>query len=223
MKLGLITDIHEHAANLRAALGRLEHENVDEIILLGDIAESGLALDDTCGLLCDAGIRGVWGNHDFGLCVDPTPDMQQKFAASTLSYFARLHPTLAIEDCHFSHVEPWLDPTSLFDLWYYDGPPDQHQKLWRIFAALPHRILFAGHFHKWLVATPDEILPWNGERPITLAPGRFFCVIGALCDGHFATFDTVTSELRPLNVVRQPAPQVTIGAPLKPAIECDPV
>ena len=47
MKLGLITDIHEHAANLRAALERLKQENVDEVILLGDIAEAGLALDET--------------------------------------------------------------------------------------------------------------------------------------------------------------------------------
>ena len=103
MKLGLITDIHEHAANLRAALAILQKENVDEIILLGDIAESGGALDETCGLLSEAGIRGVWGNHDFGLCADPSPEMQEKFAATTLQYFSRLQPTLAIDECHFSH------------------------------------------------------------------------------------------------------------------------
>jgi len=216
MKLGLITDIHEHAANLRAALAILQKENVDEIILLGDIAESGGALDETCGLLSEAGIRGVWGNHDFGLCADPSPEMQEKFAATTLQYFSRLQPTLAIDECHFSHVEPWLDPTSLFDLWYYDGPPDQHQKLWRIFSAQPHRLLFAGHFHKWLLATPEAILPWHGEGPIRLENGRYFCVIGALCEGHFATFDTVTNELRPLHVSRR----IAIDVPLMPAIEC---
>jgi hypothetical protein len=221
MKLGLITDIHEHAANLRAALERLKQENVDEVILLGDIAEAGLALDETCDMLSAAGIRGVWGNHDFGLCIDPSPDMQEKFSASTLQYFARLQPTLAIDDCHFSHVEPWLDPTSLFDLWYFDGPPDQHQKLWRIFHAQPHRLLFAGHFHKWLLATPEVILPWRGEVPIKLAPGRYFCVIGALCEGHFATFDTVTSELWPMHVAPAIAPEVSIDAPRRPAIECD--
>ncbi len=200
MKLGLITDVHEHVENLRAALVRLAAEHVDQIVLIGDVVELGLRLPETTQLLADAQVLGVWGNHDYGLCVDPSPELQQKYAADVFRYFGKLRPSRVVEGCYFSHVEPWLNPESLFDLWYYDGPPDEHGKLWRIFHAVPHRLMFAGHFHKWLIATPDEILNWHGERSIKLAPGRFFCVIGALCDGQFATFDTATNELTPLRV-----------------------
>jgi hypothetical protein len=212
MKLGLITDVHEHVEHLRAALNRLKQERVDQIVMLGDVAELGGRLDETCQLLTDAKVVGVWGNHDYGLCVDPPLELQQKYAANTLSCLGQLRPTITIEDCHFSHVEPWLDPMSQFDLWYYEGPPDEHGKLWRIFHAVPQRLLFAGHFHKWLLATPEEILPWHGERPVVLSPGRYFCVIGAICDGQFATFDTATSELRPLHVA--------IDEIVAPAVKC---
>lgn len=198
MKLGLITDIHEHVEHLRPALARLKQERVEQVVVIGDIVEMGLRLEETCRLLTEAGAIGVWGNHDYGLCVDPSPEMQRKFSADVFRYMQSLRPSLEVAGCYFSHVEPWLNPESLFDLWYFDGPPDEHGKLDRIFRAVPQRLMFAGHFHKWLLATPDEIVDCQGERPMTLAPGRFFCVIGALCDGHFATFDTQTSELTPM-------------------------
>ena len=58
--------------------------------------------------------------------------------------------------------------------------------------------LFAGHYHRWLLATPQGIINWQGERPIVLNKGRSFVVIGALCEGQFATFDTETMELVPM-------------------------
>ena len=200
MKLGLLTDIHEHVELLAAALTQLQQERVERIVVIGDVVEMGTHLTETCRLLTEAGAIGVWGNHDYGLCVDPPLEMQQRYPAEVFEYLRRLRPTLTIDDCFFSHVEPWLNPESLFDLWYYEGPPDEHGKLWRIFHAVPHRLMFAGHFHKWLLATPDEIVPWQAEKPIQLNQGRYFCVVGALCDGHFATFDTKTSELVPLRV-----------------------
>ena len=200
MKLGLITDVHEQVENLRFALERFEAERVDQIVVIGDVVETGLRLKETCRLLTEAQVVGVWGNHDYGLCVDPPPQLRRKFPEQVLQFFQTLRPSLEVAGCYFSHVEPWLNPESLFDLWYYDGPPDEHGKLWRIFHAVPHRLMFAGHFHKWLIATPDEILDWHGERPIKLEPGRYFCVIGALCDGYCAVFDTDTCELTPLRV-----------------------
>lgn len=200
MKLGLITDIHEHVEQLAAALARLQAERVEKIVMIGDVVEMGTRLTETCQLLANAGAIGVWGNHDYGLCTDPPLEMQQRFPEEVFTYLRHLRPSLTIDDCYFAHVEPWLNPESLFDLWYYDGPPDEHGKLWRIFNAVPHRIMFAGHFHKWLLARPEEIVPWHGETPVKLDNGRYFCVIGALCDGYFATFDTVTSELVPFHV-----------------------
>jgi hypothetical protein len=112
----------------------------------------------------------------------------------------KLRPRLEIDGCLFTHVEPWLDPQNLADLWYFDGPPDEQSKLTRIFGAAPNRIMFAGHYHCWMLAQPDGICAWRGESPIRLNDGRYFVIIGALCEGRFATFDTQTSELIPFNL-----------------------
>jgi len=199
MKLGLITDIHEQVEYLKLALARFKQERVDKIVMIGDVIETGQRLEETCRLLLEANVAGVWGNHDYGLCVDPPLELQKKFSPAVFEFMRRLRPSLTIDDCYFSHVEPWLNPESLFDLWYYDGPPDEHGKLWRIFNAVPQRLMFAGHFHKWLLASPEEIIDWHGDRPVKLDQGRYFTVIGALCDGYHATFDTKTSELVPLS------------------------
>ena len=68
MKLGLLTDIHEHVAPLAAALNRFRQQRVDQVVVLGDLFELGTALEETCRLLDEARAIGVWGNHDFGLC-----------------------------------------------------------------------------------------------------------------------------------------------------------
>ena len=197
MKLGLITDVHEHVEYLQAALRRFDDERVDQIVVIGDILETGQRIDETCRLLMRDDVVGVWGNHDYGLCIDPPQELVNKFSPDVFRFMRRLRPSLDVDGCYFSHVEPWLNPESIFDLWYYDGPPDEHGKLWRIFHAVPNRLMFAGHFHKWLLASPDQIENWQGERAINLAEGRYFVVIDALCDGHFALFNTTTSELVP--------------------------
>ena len=200
MKLGLITDIHEHVEMLRRALDRFDRERVDQIVMIGDVWEMGEQIEETCRLLADANVVGVWGNHDYGLCVDPDEQVRKTYGAVVIDYMTSLKPRLDVADCHFTHVEPWLNPEIIDDLWYFDGPPDEHGKLERIFNSVPNRIMFAGHFHKWLLATPDGISPWNGRRPIRLSHDtRFFVIIGALCEGCYAVFDSDTSVLMPFN------------------------
>lgn len=111
-----------------------------------------------------------------------------------------LRPRLDVGGCHFKHIEPWLDPEDLADLWYFEGPLDRDGNLTRIFNAAPHQILFAGHYHLWLLATPQGIIDWHGERPICLNEGRYFVVVGAICDGQFAVFDTGSKELTPMSI-----------------------
>lgn len=197
MKLGLLTDIHGDIVNLRSALDILQAADVEQIVLIGDTFQHGYQVEETCRLLRNAGAAGVWGNHDFGLCHQPAPEIQQRYSAGELAFMSTMRPTLELAGCHFSHVEPWLNPMDPSDLWYYEGLPDEHGKLDRIFAAVPHRILFAGHYHQWLLAKPDGIVPWSGIEPVHLNKGRYFVVIGALCEGRFATFDTTTAELIP--------------------------
>lgn len=199
MKLGLLTDIHEHVEHLRSALHSFAGERVDQVVVIGDLFQMGERIEETCRLLVEAGAVGVWGNHDFGICVEPTEKMYAKYPAVVLDFMTSLRPRLDIEGCYFAHVEPWLNPEELADLWYFDGPPDEHGKLDRIFDAVPHRIMFAGHYHKWLLAAPDEISDWKRDRPVNLAKGRFFVLLGALCEGQFAVFDTDKWELVPFN------------------------
>ena len=199
MKLGLITDIHEHVEPLRVALGRFRSERVDQIVVIGDVFEMGEHIEETCRLLSEANAIGVWGNHDFGLSFDPHPEVRARYPAPVIDYMGSLRPRLEIDGCLFAHVEPWLDPESVADLWYFDGPPVEQRQLNRIFDAVSNRIMFGGHYHRWLLATPERIADWDGTGPIRLTAGRFFVVVGAVCEGCSAIFDTRTSELQPLN------------------------
>ena len=199
MKLGLLADIHEHVEHLQRALGRFREEKVEQVVVLGDLFEMGTCIDETCRLLEDAGAIGVWGNHDFGLCSNPEADAFSAYDAAVLKYMSSLRPRLEVAGCQFTHVEPWLNPENMLDLWYFEGPPDDAAKLGRIFAAAGHRIFFTGHSHQWLLATPSGVQPWQGERAIRLNEGRYFVAIGALCDGCYATFDTESCELTPFH------------------------
>ena len=162
MKLGILTDIHEHVEFLARALARFERERVDQIVVIGDIFETGRRIDETCRLLADAGAIGVWGNHDFGLCSNPDAETWAKYPRSVVEYMTSLQPRLSIAGCHFTHVEPWLDPHRIEDLWYFEGLPDTCEKRERIFC-LPHRVMFSGHCHQWFLACPERVHDWQGE------------------------------------------------------------
>ena len=202
MKLGLLTDIHSHVFHLQAALGRLHTEHVAQLVVLGDVVDSFSRFDgveETCRLLAEAKVVGVWGNHDYGLCVEPDAGVRSRYSAAVLDYMATLRPRLEIDGCLFSHVEPWLNAEYLPDLWYGGGPPDSPDKLARIFDAAPQRVIFAGHYHTWLAATPDGVRRLGRDDATRSGPGPLLRCRRALCEGNFATFDTVTRELLPMS------------------------
>ena len=200
MKLGLITDIHEQVEFLQLALGRFHTEKVEQIVTLGDVFELGARTDEICDLRAEEHVIGVVRNQHMRLRFEPDDRILQKYPATVLNYMASLKPRLDFGGCHFTHVEPWLDPGNVADLWYYEGPPDTATKLHRIFAATTSRIMFAGHFHRWLLATCEGISDWRGDTPMQLdEPERYFVVVGALCEGRYATFDTESSLLTPFN------------------------
>lgn len=201
MKLGLLTDIHEHVDHLESALDQLQDIGVDRIVVIGDIFEMGQRVDATVDLLAAANAMGVWGNHDFGLCFEPDMSRRQKYSKRVLQYMAGLRPRLEIDSCLFTHVEPWLDSENVADLWYFDGPPDSLEKARRSFEAVPHPFIFIGHFHRWLLVSEDGVNPWAGKESITLdVRRRQLVVVGALCEGRYAMFDTTTHELTPFNI-----------------------
>jgi hypothetical protein len=199
MKLGLLADIHEQTRYLREALERFQREEVDRVVVLGDVLELGERIEETCNLLTEVGAVGVWGNHDHGMAFNPDSRVQEKYPASVLEFMTSLHPRLDIDGCLFTHVEPWLNAESLKDLWYFDGLPDTSEKVGKSFEAVPHQFMFVGHFHKWMATTPESLLDWHGEAPLLLNPAsRYLIVVAAVCNGSYGLFDTDTGILTPM-------------------------
>lgn len=201
MRIGILADIHEHVDELRQCLAALRDAGADCLVTLGDICHDGQRLEETVELLDAAGVTGVWGNHDLGLSWQPEAGMRQQYSERVLRYMTGLQPRLELAGCHFSHVEAWLDPRLVEDLWYFEGPPDTPEKAGRSFAAVPHRLLLVGHFHRWLLATAQGVESWTGEAPVRLDPGqRYLVVVHAVCLGRCALLDTDAGELIPLVV-----------------------
>jgi hypothetical protein len=201
MKLGLLTDIHSHAESLQAALDRLRAERVDQIVVIGDVVDlfgRQAYVEETCRLLTEARAVGVWGNHDYGLCVEPDESVRAKYPPAVLDFMGSLRPRLEVAGCFVSHVEPWLNAEYMPDLWYGGGPPATSEQLDRIFAAVPHRAIFGGHYHVWHAATPEGVQRWDGTAPIAFGEDRHFVVVNALSEGNFAVYDTQTANLIPM-------------------------
>jgi predicted phosphodiesterase len=198
MKLGLLADIHENNDHLRVALAYFRQHAVDQVVLLGDICETGDDLAETVDLLVDAGGVGIWGNHEFGFGHDFSWLERKGHSAKVRQFIANLVPRLEIAQCLFTHVEPWLDMTQVSDLWYLDGAPCTVEQIARSFDAVDHQIMFVGHFHQWMIATRKEILDWQGTTPIRLDPNqRYLVLVAAVLCGNCAVFDTETLELIP--------------------------
>src|SRR5262245_47172919 len=118
MKLGLLADIHEQTEQLRKAIDVLQQHGADRFVVLGDVFEMGKRIEETVGLLHEVEAVGVWGNHDVGLCFDLGEEVRQRYSAAVLTFMGTLQPRLEIDGCLFTHVEPWLDPHKIEDLWY---------------------------------------------------------------------------------------------------------
>ncbi len=203
MRLGLLADVHEALPQLREALAAFRALAVDEVIVLGDVCCTGSHLAETLALLREAGAAGVWGNHDFGLCRPGPHDFAGQYPAELLAYAQTYQPRLVRDDCHFSHVEAWLNPEVLEQLWYFGEMPTTPERLAQSFAAVPQRVLFSGHVHRWYAATDEGPVAWDGTRPLLLARGRrWYVVLNAVCQGWAAVYDTGTGELLPLALTR---------------------
>lgn len=196
MKLGLLADIHEETGRLRRALDWLEVHSPGRIVVLGDVFDTGARMEETAALLAGVGAVGVWGNHDYGVC-HPGPEAAGFFSPQALSFAASLQPRLELEDCLFTHLEPWRDPEDILALWQQEDLPEGPDRLARSFAATGQRVLFTGHSHRWRIAAPEGRLGWQGEGPADLRAGRYLVNIAAVRDGFCALYDTRRGELLP--------------------------
>jgi hypothetical protein len=202
MRIGILADIHEAVDELSVALAEFQRRRVDMIVSLGDACNTfgpASRADAVTAMLRASSAVGVWGNHDVGLCFEVSDQVRRKASPEILNYMAGMQAYLIVENCRFSHIEPWLDARRIEDLWYFDGPPDTPVKAARSFTAVPERLLFVGHFHQWLIMTPSARVEWNGEAPLTVEhASRHLIVVAAVVDGWCAVFDTELSTLIPI-------------------------
>lgn len=198
MRLGILADIHEHTRRLQKAIDVLREHGVERFIVLGDVFDTGKRIEQTVEMLEEVQAVGVWGNHDMKLCCDAGDEMWERYGGPVLDFMGRLQPRLEIDGCLFTHVEPWLNPHRIEDMWHCHDAPDTPEKLARSFAAGSHRVMFTGHLHRWLLGNPSGLLPWRGEEPIRLdRQSRYLVVVHAVWEGRCALFDTETNELIP--------------------------
>ncbi len=201
MRIGIVTDIHDETALLADVLATLRADGVDAIVSLGDTSDLHGKWQDVAGvaaLLKRYGAVGVWGNHDHGLCRDVGDDARAHFPAAALDYLATMQPRLELGGCHFSHVEPWLDPEKVEDLWCFEGRPEDDDRYPKSFAAFRHRAAFMGHCHRWLAVTEVGRVAWDGTTTLHFAPGkRYLVVVAPVFNGAFAVLDTERWVLEP--------------------------
>jgi len=203
MRLGLLADIHEAVSELSSALAVLQDQKADQIVVLGDVVETGKYLQDTAELLSIHNTVGVLGNHDFGLAYDPDDEIRRRYSARVMEYMTSLKPRLEIENCLFSHVEPWLDATNFSHLWYFEGVPHCAEQASKSFQITSQRFIFVGHFHCWRIITPEKCLDWTGADPIDLhVVRRALISVGAVCNGQFGMFDTESCELTSFDLTK---------------------
>jgi predicted phosphodiesterase len=199
MIIGIVTDIHDALGPLSNALTLLREKGVERIVTLGDAFETcrfGEPGAEVAHLLQDAGAIGVWGNHDFGLSHEVGEEILGRADPELISFASRLQPQIVLEDCRFSHIEPWKDSRRVEHLWDFDGVPDTGERAQRSFQAVPERILFVGHFHAQLVVRQEGRMAWDGDQPIRLLrPDRYLVLVPAVLYGWCAMFDTAQSEL----------------------------
>ena len=160
MRMGLLADIHEDVDRLAMAIARCRREGAERLFTLGDIFETGARFAESVDLLREAGVEGVWGNHEFGLYAGRGDSVERPFTWTTLEYMRRLEARMDVEGVLLSHVLPCLDPTDIQQPWYVERAPETAEAAARNFAPFPHRRMFVGHFHRWLVVNPGGPVAW---------------------------------------------------------------
>jgi predicted phosphodiesterase len=201
MRIGLVTDIHNHAAELGRALAVLREHGAERIVTLGDSCDAFSPAEGAApvaALLRAAGAAGVWGNHDFSLCRDVADSVRRRYDPAVLEFMAGMQAWLEIDDCRFSHEEPFIDPHDPLQLWAVEEGLDLLERARRSFAAAPHRRIFVGHYHRWLAVTPEGRVDWDGRAPLVLEEKqRYFVVVAPVFEGWCGLFDSSSSVLYP--------------------------
>jgi len=204
--IGIVADVHDSLDALKAILTRFREVGVQQIVSLGDAFETYKPGDpgpEVGRMLQNTGAIGVWGNHDVGLSYRIPDEVRKKADPELLEYTKTFRPQIVVENCRFSHVEPWLDPTKIEDLWHFEGVPNRPEYARRSLDAVQEQFLFVGHYHVWAITSSVETVEWNATEKISLSlDQRYVVLTAAAVHGWSAVFDSAKAELMPIRVSR---------------------
>lgn len=210
MKLGLLTDIHNNAMQLRRAIERLQQSGVDQFVTIGDtfdpLAEPE-GINEVAELLLAHQAQCVWGNHDFAFCIDTPIQYIERYPPSLFE--TTRHFTPVIEHQHeqlgsirFSHRECYVDPYDPLELWDLTGDENDHsQRAQLALSQSNHALQFVGHYHEWMAFSRHGRIAWNGKETLHFEPGeRYFVVVHAVRDGWCGMLDCEHRCLVPIEI-----------------------
>jgi len=90
-RFGAIGDVHAEDQLLEVVLDRLSQEEVDRVLVVGDIADGRGDLDRTCALLDRPEVIAVAGNHDRWLLAGQLRELPNATPVEALSERARAY------------------------------------------------------------------------------------------------------------------------------------
>jgi predicted phosphodiesterase len=171
MRLGILADIHANREALEACLARLEKEDIDRLVILGDIvgygADPSYCVDRVMEFV-ETGAIAVRGNHDQAV-LDARETMngvakaamawtraQLDVAQST--YLAGLPLTVSLVDVLITHANGW----SPGDFGYVQTTRDAE----RSFRATDAHLTLCGHTHVPALYHAAAMRPAQHFKPV---------------------------------------------------------
>ena len=185
--MALFADMHGHTEILKQALNVCRREQVQDIVLLGDLIDRDDQADACALLLVGWNVSGVFGNHEQELMDALTMGTDLGLRRETIDLFMSLKEHIVVENVCFCHDGPPQLNRDEIDLFYNRAVARQ---------ASPYHIIFSGHTH--FRDTRDEHGPLElaaNSLPIR-AHRRYRINPGALTAGQFAIWDRAVSAVR---------------------------
>lgn len=162
MNIGLISDIHANAANLRLALALLREQGADVILCAGDLVDGASEGDAAAQWVKAEQIPCVQGNRDFALSHErrayPRHAANDNLSDDTLAFLRDLPLTRRIEHGGkrflLAHASPWDQATYVF--------PNSRRTLFEQLAADAHAdVVVLGHTHTPMAVEVNGVLVLN--------------------------------------------------------------
>lgn len=161
MRIGILSDIHGNLEALEAVVAELDHQDVEQVICVGDNVGYGPDPDGVVQLLRDREYLSVLGNHEFALfdkrarrwlnfqAAENNQETKNLLTTSNLLYCKSLPTFLEKENGYFVHGFP---KTSVFK--YLHNQSDS--RIEKLFATSKPMVFFVGHTHKLQYVTNQK-------------------------------------------------------------------